>query len=230
MVFNRSQDRLRTRQKKAGKAVLLLCLVFTSIGVGAKSKTGFESRRPASLRGAEGLVTPSKILYKGEPQISADLIANFEQLKDQQSRQSKMNANDYIPMDMHPTDDSSQVMAKIADRSVSHIWNDPQVRASSLGRAATKVEKKLTQEVVLGSNAPNEIEHKFNFQVLAFQGRAEMKYEGLTHALVSYQATDATTTFEVFDNLPTALKQQVVLSHELRRDDRLSQLSVRWNW
>lgn len=214
------------RRLLAWKLGVLLILLLAARAMATTTKI-CESRNPASLRGAEGLVTPSKILYKGETQLSADLIANFEEI---QATQKQVDPQDYIPLNMQPTDDASRVISVIADKSVSKFMNDPQVRASSLGRTATKVEKTMTQEVVLGSNAPNEIEHKLNFQVLAFQARAEMKYEGITNALVSYQAGTSTTTFEVFENLPTSLKQQLVLSHELRPTEKVSNLSVRWSW
>lgn len=178
--------------------------------------------------GVQALAAPSKLLYDGEVLISADLIDNYKRV---QAEREDMKVSDFIPTNMKPSRDSGYVMSVIADRSMNTILNQPQFRESSLGRTANKVEKSLNQEVTFGGDkAKNEIQHKLNFQVQAFQSQAQIKYEGFTNAAVLYRAVNSAVTFEVFDKLPTVRQQQVVLSHELRPDEKISRLSVRWDW
>jgi hypothetical protein len=185
-----------------------------------------KNRSPASInRGVQALATPSKLLYNGETLISADLIENYRRV---QAERRGYDVDDFIPTNLQPSDDSSYVMAAIADKSLNTVFNRPEIRESALGRAATRVEKSLNKEVVVGGNSQNDIEHRFNFQLQAFQSQAQLRYDGITHAALSYQARSAVTSFEVFEKILRS--KEVVVSHELRPDQRVSQVSLRWSW
>jgi hypothetical protein len=203
--------------------LFLLVFAFSLQGFGQ----GVE-RAPATItRGVQALAAPSVLLYDGGKLISAELIENYRQV---QREKKDLNIGDFIPLNIAPSHDTGYVMSVIADKSLNTILNQPQFRESALGRTADKVEKNLKQEVSFGDRSKNEVQHKFNFQVQAFQTQAELKYSGLTNAAVLYRARSSTVAFELFEKLPTAQKQQVVLSHELRPEERVSQVSVRWDW
>lgn len=204
------------------------CLILSSSLALALSidRDPANERDPASIaRGVQALATPSRLLYNGETLISADLIENYQRV---QSERVHLSATDFIPLSLKPSDNSNYVMAAIADRTISTMLNRPEIRESTFGRAATKVEKNLKQEVVIGKSATNGIEHKLKFEVQAFQTQAQIRYEGLANAAVSYQARNSTVAFEVFEKLPRSSK--LVLSHELRPDQRVSNVSLRWDW
>lgn len=188
------------------------------------------TRSPASMNGPiQALASPSQLLYQGEGLISADLIVNYRQIQ-AQKKSMNMKIGDFIPMNIKPSADSGYVMSLIADRSLSTLVNQPEIRDSTIGRTANRVEKTFQQEVSFGDKAKNQIEHKFNFEILAFQSLAQLKYQGLTNAAFLYKARTSAFAVEVFEKLPTARAEQLVLSHEVGAVDRLSRLSIRWDW
>lgn len=189
---------------------------------------GAPSRAPANVtRGVQALAAPSVLLYNGETLITADLIENYKRV---QAEKETLKVSDFIPLTISPSADSGYVMSAIADKSISTIMDQPQFRESTLGRTADTVEKNLVQEVAFGGEAENATQHKLNFQIQAFQSQARVKYSGLTNAALLYRARSSTFAFEIFEKLPYAQKQQLVLSHELRPQERVSNVSVRWDW
>ena len=169
---------------------------------------------------------PSKIFYgdDGEP-ISPELIANFNQVK---ASEKPWDPQEMIPIDMQPTNSASQVAAQVADRTATTLWNSPTIRESSIGHAATTVEETLKQEVVLGDSRPQSIQHKFNFNVQAFQTLAQIQYSGFTNAAIRYKITESKFAFELFEKITG--NKDLVVSHTIGREDRLSAMSVRWTF
>lgn len=185
------------------------------------------SRGPASInRAAIQMASPSKIFY-GEDgtSISPELIANFNQIK---SNDKPLDMSMIIPMDMQPSSDSSFVMAQVADRSVTSFLNSPAVRESSVGHAATAVEQKMRQEVVFGAADPKSVQHKLNFNLQAFQALAQVQYSGFTNAAIKYRIAESKVAVEMFERFSG--NRDVVLSHTMGREDRVSELSVRWSF
>ena len=183
-------------------------------------------RAPASInRAAQIMASPSKIFDNGEVPISADLIQLYEQMK---AEKQTYQTADYIPTNLHDSDDGHYVLNAIADRSVSTFIRQQKEMGTALGRTTANVEKTMKQEVILGSPEKDKIQHKFNFEVQAFQSKAQVKYTGLADAAISYRARESTLAFEVFEKLPHT--QEVVLSHEVRPDQQVSSLNMRWAW
>lgn len=213
------------KQVKSGWIPFLL--ISASAGAaGAAVPEFLDIRGPASInRAALTLSAPSKLLYSGQAPLSPELVENYHQVR---SSEKPFNAMDFIPLNLHPSSNSGYVFSAIADKSVQTILNQPHIRQSVVGQAADKMEKTLHQEVVLGGKGSEGPGHRLNFEVQAFQTQAQVRYEGLTKAAVSYQATRSTVAFEVFEKV--ARTKELVLSHELRPDERVSQMSVRWSW
>jgi len=185
------------------------------------------TRAPASINRAAIMVsTPSKIFYGDDGQsISPELIANFNQVK---FNDKPLDIVLIIPLDMQPTNDSSVVMAQVADRSMTSFLNSESVRQSSVGQAATTVEQKMKQEVIIGGDDPKSVQHKFNFNVQAFQALAQVQYSGVTNAAIKYKIAESKVAVEMFEKLPG--DRDLVFSHTMGREDRLSELSVRWTF
>lgn len=183
-------------------------------------------RTPAAInRAALMIAAPSRVFYGENGQsLSPELIANFNHVK---AAEPKLEVTDIIPMDMKPTNDPLVVFTQVADRSLTSFFNSPQVRESSIGQAATAVEKKMTQEVVLGS-ADQDVQHKLNFNVQAFQTTAQIQYTGYTNASLKYNLASQNLALEVFEKV--AKNQDVILTQTMSDSDRLSQISYRWNF
>lgn len=185
-----------------------------------------DSRSPASInRAAIMISTPSKIFY-GEDgtSISPELIANFNHIK---TADKPLDASSIIPIDMQPSTDQNLVFAQVADRSMNTLLNSETVRQSTVGRAATTVEQKMKQEVVFGGDRKS-VQHKLNFNVQAFQALAQIQYTGYTNAAIKYKIAAAQLDLEVYEKFSG--NRDLVLSHSITRDNRLSGLSMRWNF
>jgi hypothetical protein len=189
----------------------------------AQSEAPRSSRRaPASINHAAIMMaTPSKIFYGDDgTEISPELIANFNQVK---ASDKPVDMAELIPMDMQPSTSSSDVFAKVADKSMTTFWNSPSVRESSIGRTATDVEQTMKQEVVINGDDPTAIQHKFNFNVQAFQTLAQIQYTGLTNAALKYKIAENLLSLEVSEKF-------LVVSHSIGRDYRLSEVNMRWTF
>lgn len=186
-----------------------------------------QARTPASInRAAIMMATPSKIFYgeDGGP-ISPELIANFNQIK---ANDKPIDILLIIPLDMQPTNDSNAVMARVADRSLTSFLNSPSVRQSTVGQAATTVEQKMKQEVIIGDDDAKSVQHKLNFNVQAFQALAQIQYTGYTNAAIRYKIAESKVAVEMFEKIYG--DRDLVFSHTMGREDRLSELSVRWTF
>ncbi len=185
------------------------------------------SRAPASINHAAIMVaTPSKIFY-GEDgtSISPELIANFNQVK---ANDKPLDVVLFIPLDMQPTNDAASVMAQVADRSMTSLLNSESVRQSTVGQAATTVEQKMKQEVVIGGSDPQSVQHKFNFNVQAFQALAQVQYTGYTNAAIKYKIAESKVAIEMFKRFYG--NRDLVFSHTMGRENRISEVSVRWTF
>ncbi|PIS10867.1 MAG: hypothetical protein COT73_07055 [Bdellovibrio sp. CG10_big_fil_rev_8_21_14_0_10_47_8] len=186
------------------------------------------SRHPASInRAALVMSQPSKIFYGNDGQsLSPLLIADFNAIR---ASEKPFDVSQVIPQNMQPSENSSQVFSQVADRGLNSLFNSDSFRQSSIGRTATDVSNKMQQEVVVGgSQAPGSIEHKLNFNFQAFQSTAQVEYTGITHAAVKYKIAESKLDFSVSEKV--AQNKDLVLSHTIGADDRLSQVSVRWTF
>jgi hypothetical protein len=200
---------------------------YMNIHSSADSPSSSSMRTPASInRAALMMAAPSKIFYGNDgAEISPELIANYNQVK---SNDKPLDMRLIIPLDMQPSSDSSAVMAQVADRSMTSFLNSSAVRESTVGRAATTVEQKMKQEVVFGSNDSKSIQHKLNFNLQAFQALAQIQYTGYTNAAIKYKIAESKVALEMFEKFYG--NHDVVLSHTIGRDNRVSELSVRWTF
>jgi len=212
------------------RARVLVCLTMGCLFIGSFAKAAADpdepQRSPASLGGGvESVAQPSELLYNGETLISADLIENYNQV---QARNKPTDGRDFIPLDMTPTDNQGAVLGRIADKSLNTMLNAPEIRNSGFGQTANSVQNSMKQEFVMGPSTPGGVNQKFNFQLQAFQSLAEIKYEGYANAAVSYHLNSASTRFELIQKLPA--EKELVMSHELRTDQQVSNVCVRWKW
>jgi hypothetical protein len=186
-----------------------------------------DDRAPSSIAPAVmALTQPSKIFYghDGE-EISPDLIATYNAIK---SQEKPLNLCDYVPTDMTATSSSGQVFSRVADKTASTIFSSDAFRAMPIGSAATEVEKSMKADVVLGGDEPEEIQHKFNFNLQAFQALAKVQYTGITNAAVMYYALQSKLSVEVSEKIFGT--KDLVFNQDFSHADSLSRVSFRWGF
>lgn len=132
-----------------------------------------------------------------------------------------------LPKAIDPNDSSRAVINKIVDNSLSYWYNNSEFKNTSVGRAATQVEKKMRADMNLGVDT-NKIQHKLSFRVLAAQALAKLEYVGWFKASLNYDAKSAKAEAEIFENLPN--NKDLVVSHSVAGIENKSQLSLRWSW
>jgi hypothetical protein len=197
----------------------LIILVFVLCGTNALA-----DRSPCAIdRAILTLSHPSKVFYGQEyKNLSPEMIDSF---KTYQASKETINPADYIPLNLKPNDDSAQIIVQIADKSLSTWWNSGAVQATRFAKGVKNAEKNLNQEVVIEQE---NIQHKFLFYFEAFQTRANIIYSGYANAAIRYQAKDSVLMVEsskkIFGD------KEVVISQNLKPEDRVSELGVRWDF
>jgi hypothetical protein len=187
-----------------------------------------ELRRPASInRGVQALATPSRLFYGGETFISADLIEIYHQ-QQREKAQAALVPDDFIPMDMSPTNQSDLVLTRIADQSLATMLRSAAWRESSLGRAADEAQTKMKAEIRMVSKSPKVKEHRMDMQLKAFQNQAEIRYTGVTEAILSYDVKSSKTQLEVVEKMSGTT--ELVLGYESMPSTQLSRMVIRWPW
>lgn len=126
-------------------------------------------------------------------------------------------------------DESSQsVLSKMFDNTVSFLWEHSDVKKTSLGAAADKLDKNLKTEMNLGKSKNSKTEHKVSVKLLAMQALAKIEYKGWVRAGLNYDARAAKTEAELVEDIST--NKDLVLSHSVTSQENKSQMSFRWNW
>lgn len=180
-------------------------------------------RAPASLsRGVSAIATPSEIFYGGDGEaISPDLIANFNKLK---KEEQKVDLTKFIPLDMPPGQDTKNVVNRVADQTIQTLFNSVEFRQSPVGAMSVAVQESLKTEVSLvRAQRADEVEHKLQMSLQAFQNYAQIQYSGYGKAAVKYFVDTARVSMEVTEKV--AKNQNIILSHSVAPLDRASHLA-----
>lgn len=133
-----------------------------------------------------------------------------------------------LPKSLTSADSSQTVVSKIIDNSLAYWWDNSELKNTSMGQAATKIEENMKAEMDLGSSDSGKTDHKISLKVLAMQALAKIEYFGWTKAAINYDAKAAKAELEVFENLSN--NKDLVVSHSVTAAESKSQLSLRWNW
>lgn len=133
-----------------------------------------------------------------------------------------------LPKSLTAADSSQSVVAKIIDNSLTYWWDNSELKNTSIGRAATKIENNLKAEVDLGTFGDAQIEHKISLKLLAMQTLAKIEYKGWIKAALNYDIKASKAEAEVIENLSN--NKDLVISHSVTVNENKSQLSLRWKW
>ena len=155
---------------------------------------------------------------------------------------NEYKAEDYakfLPKNLENSQNEAYVANRFGDLALQNIFNSPQVRSSSFGQTATKVEKAMKTEVSINGAPKNKnkgaavsadpgIEHKISFQVMALQAQTKLEYKGWTNATLKHDARAKETGVEISEKVWH--NKDLVLSHTKTDVEDKSSVGVRWNW
>lgn len=175
------------------------------------------------LGGSKGLSNTrgAQVLAEQET-ISADLIQAYDE---EQKHKSQFDPSVLVPNNA-TTMNGQQVAKAMADKSLQLWWNSESVKTSSLGSRADKVERQMQQDVTVQEK--NGVAHKFTFQVKPIQTTASVDYTGYTNARLYYQATEAESGVEVFEDV--GKNKKVTLAQIAKSQESVSQVSWSMSW
>lgn len=139
---------------------------------------------------------------------------------------SESTKNRILPKNVDNTKSGSEVLAQMADNSVSLWWETTPLRDTKIGQAAETAEKKLNVETEFVDGGQNK--HSMNFKVMAVQALAKFEYKGFLNAIFSYDAKASKTEAEIVEKIGE--KQDIVVSHSVTNNENKSQLGFRWDW
>lgn len=135
-------------------------------------------------------------------------------------------AVEILPTQVAADETSQSFLTKVADNSLSYYWKNSPLRHSAAGKAVETAEKKLNVEAVYQDE--NNINHRFNFKVLAIQALAKIQYTGWVNAALNYDLKSARAAAEVVE--PLSDKKDLILSHEIAKGEQKSAVSLQWKW
>lgn len=138
-------------------------------------------------------------------------------------------SNSVLPKTISQSESSKTVVSKIIDNSLSYIWNNSELKKTSVGQVADKIENQMKADISLGQPGLDSKEHKLSFRVMAAQALAKLEYKGWFKGAIKYDAKNANAEAEVLENLSN--NKDLVITHSVNKaNENNSQLSLRWNW
>lgn len=141
-----------------------------------------------------------------------------------QSELDRESVSLFLPTDMTPTNDSSQVSSQVLDHGVKNLLQGKYLKNSPVIQTAQKVQDVLQPKV--GYTDATGIEHSLNLEVEAFQGVASLKYEGyLTSNLVFHAGSD---DYQWAISEELSKSSDLSLEHDSRTEISWLKLSFEW--
>lgn len=181
------------------KLILNVLTIFSVLGLGSLASA------KVNVQHTKRLVLPAK--------VGSDSLAD-------------VLTTDILPNKLAADETSSSFLTKVADNSISHYWKHSPLRHSPAGKAVESAEKKLNVEASYKDE--DNIDHRFNFKVMAMQALAKIQYTGWVNAALNYDLKDARAAAEVSEALSD--KNDLVLSHEISNAEQKSAVSLSWKW
>lgn len=163
--------------------------------------------------------------YRTMPRDSSVLVQPMESLRGSIAREftlvapSDLSAND---MSSEDRDRGNQAGARILGRSLQKFLDN-----SSIGKTAHRLEQAVAVDQKLG-NANEGMQHSFKFKLQAERARAELAYQGLLNAQLTYRMSEEELRFEVREKVASAT--DLVLSHTDDRVEARDMLSLSFNF
>lgn len=133
-----------------------------------------------------------------------------------------------ISTDMKPTNNANAVASRLADRGLQAWLNSPNVKESALGQTTDNLQHKMSADLVLQSDEPEAVSHKFSMQVLALQAMARVQYSGWVNAVFNYDARAAQSMIEFSEKVFN--DKNLFLNHTPNSKEDVSSVGIKWGW
>lgn len=158
---------------------------------------------------------------------SEDIMLELTKVANQfkSARMTSKDIEKFVPTDLEAGSSDSQIMARMADRSIQTWFNSEAVQSSVVGQTANTVQQSMKMDAQVKAK---EVEHKFSMNFLALQTSAKFEYSGYLSASLLHNAgaqqTDIQLSEKVFNN------KKLYVNHSVKPTAQLSTLGVSWNF
>lgn len=135
-----------------------------------------------------------------------------------------------IPTDLDPNNPQGD-LHRIANNAMKNAIESDGIKNSGIGRTAASVQQSMQTGASFGGDSadPSAVHHEIKVAGDPFQQQARINYSGLTHAQLSYHASESKMDFEVREAV-RAISTDLVFNHTDIPGDRRDLVSLRWNW
>lgn len=145
---------------------------------------------------------------------------------------TKETFDSVIPHDLKSAQNTNEVRDKIFKKSAESLMKSEMLANTALFKTAKKVEKTTKVDMAVKgkrtSASQQETEHRFNFDVQAFQAKARMMYKGFVDSKVEYRASDDSLIVSLEESLSPSSK--IALSHTKDREQTRQLLQYQLTW
>jgi hypothetical protein len=131
-----------------------------------------------------------------------------------------------IPTNMGATNDGKQVEKQVLDHSMQSLMKSKVITNNQIAKAAQSLQENFNPSMSFGGTEPNDVQHKINFKVMAFQKQAQLHYTGYLNAVATYSASDNNLNVTVSEDLTRTTHLQLV--HESVTDQ--SSFNLKFDW
>lgn len=140
--------------------------------------------------------------------------------------------NTTIPGNLAPSQNETEVFRRFGDQAIQNWLNSPEVRNSSFGKTASRVESAMKVEASIKS-APispggQAVDHRFSFQYLALQSQTKVEYKGWTNAMLRMDSGKSETAMEISERV--LKNKDLIISHVKNPIEDRSMMGLRWSW
>ncbi len=170
---------------------------------------------------------------EGKP-LDLEPIGALRELERERLERS-FNVERFIPAHQLSEGDSLQKLSeRILRQTARSLVEDSPLSRRPVTRSVERLGDTLGGDLSAKMPHPSDpsrgggIEHQLSFRVRAEQGRAFLRYRGLTDAELSYNLFGQAIRFEINEQLTSKL--QLLLIHEISHEEVIHEVNVRWIW
>jgi hypothetical protein len=141
--------------------------------------------------------------------------------------QSELNQESiglFIPTDMQATSDGTQVGNQVLDHGVQNLLQGKYLKNSPVVQTAQKMQEVIQPKV--GYTDASGVEHTLNLEVEAFQGFANLKYEGYLTSKLTFKPQSQDVQWVVSEEL--SKNSDLSVEHDSKSDVSWLKLSFGW--
>lgn len=134
----------------------------------------------------------------------------------------------YIPVNMGPTDSSTDVGKRIVKQTTRTLLKSELIKNSSLGKTAESIKEGVNTEIKSAqvNEEQEEIHHKVKFKLDPLKTEAKVTYTGFFNAQSVYELDENSLKIEIKERIFE--EYDFVISHDV--NEKTSLMQLRWSW